>query len=160
MLERNVSDEIGWLVNSALMLIDLHSQGKTRSSRNTNFLGINQDQMNSHEEKEDPDRIVRRRRALVVVVEVGGGGAAGGGDMAEEVGVEAEIPVIELPRTGTKLRGAITTGNEAMTRRWRGQAPHLHSEIVHWYAVELERRRDVIFVNGLSGCSEARSSKD
>jgi len=122
-----------------------------------NFLGINRGQLNSHEGKGDPDRIVRRQRAQVVVVEEGGVGAAGAGDMAEEA--EAEMPVTELPRIGTKLRGEITTGSEVMTRRWQGQALYLHSEIIHWYAVELERRREAISLDGLNGCSEPRSSR-
>ena len=154
MLERNVSDEIGWLANSILMLIDLHSQRKTKSSRDMSFPGINQDQLNSREGREDPDRVMRWQRVQVVAVEEGGAGA---GDMAEEG--EAEIPVTELSRIRTRLRGVITTGSEAMTRRWRGQAPHLRSEIVHWCVVKLERRRDVIFVDGLGECSEARNSK-
>jgi len=96
-----------------------------------NFLGIDPGQSNSREGREDPDRIMRQQKAQVVAVEEGGVGEAGAGDMAEEAEGEAGMPVTELRRIGTNLRGAITTGNEAMTRRWRGQAPRLHSEIVH-----------------------------
>ena len=41
MLERNVSAEFYWLVNFTLMLINLDSQRKTKSSRNMSFLEIN-----------------------------------------------------------------------------------------------------------------------
>jgi len=78
------------------MLIDLYSQRRTESSRNMNFLGINLDQLNSHEGREDPDRVMRQQRAQVVAVEEGGVGAAGAGDMAEEAEGEAEMPVTEL----------------------------------------------------------------
>lgn len=113
--------------------------------------------MNSRGEREDPDRIMRWQKAQVVAVEGGGVGATGAGDMEEEA--EVEMPVTELPRIGTKLRGAIITGSEVMTRRWRGQAPHLHSEIIHWYAVELERRREVISFDGLNKYSEPLGSR-
>jgi len=94
MLERNVSEEIGWLVNSTLMPTDLYSQRRTESSRNMNFLGINLDQSNSREGREDPD--VRRQRAQVVAAEEGGVGAAGAGETAEEAEGEGEMPVTEL----------------------------------------------------------------
>lgn len=72
-----------------------------------------------------------------MAVEEGGVGAAGAGGVVEEGEGKAGIPVRGPSRTRTKLRGAITTGSEVMTRRLRGQAHHLRREIVHWYAVEL-----------------------
>jgi hypothetical protein len=83
--------KVGWIVNSTLVLMNLHSQRKTKSSKNTNFLGINQARSNPCEGREDPDRLIRRERAQVVAVE-GGVGVAGAGDAVEEVEARRRSP--------------------------------------------------------------------
>ena len=113
--------------------MNVYSQRKTKSSRNTNFLVINQGRLNPREGKEDPDRLIRRGKTQVVVVEEGGVGAA---EVVEEAG--AETPVTGLRRTRIKLRGAITTGNGVMTRRWRGRDRRPRSIVVHRYDVDLD----------------------
>ena len=141
MLERNVSPEFDWLANYALTLINLDSQRKTKSSRNMSFLGIHRAQLNSHERKEDLDRVIKRQRSRAVVVEEEGAEAAEVGDMGEEAEVEAGIPVRGPSRTRTKLRGVTTTGSGVMTRRWQGQAHHPRCETVHSYAEAINTKR-------------------
>ena len=119
------------------MFVNL-SQRKTKSSRNMSFLGTDQVRLNHCEGREDPDRLVRWGRAqvavAVVAVEEAGAEVV---DMVEEGEVEAGTPVTGLSRTRTKLRGATTTGNGVMTRRWRGEGRHLRSIIAHRCAAEL-----------------------
>lgn len=135
MLERNVSLKFDWLANSALMVANLDSQKRKRkSSRSMSFLGIPQAKSDSHERRGGPDRVIERQRSQVVVVEEEGAEA---GDMAEEVEGEAGILVRGPLRTGTKLRGAITTGSGVMIRRWREGAHHPRCKIVHSYAVTI-----------------------
>jgi len=62
-----------------------------------------------------------------VVVEGGEGGAevVEAVDLVEEAGAGVETPAIGQSRTRTKLRGAITTGSEVTTKRWRGEGGRL-----------------------------------
>lgn len=157
MLERNVSSEANWPADFVLRLPNLNSQRKTKSSRNTNFLGINRARSNPHEGREDPDRVTRRERGPVVAAE-GGAGAAEGAevvDPVEEAEAGAGMPVTELSRTRTKLRGAITTGNGVTTRRWRRQGRHLRS-IEYIRPPESYKDRDIIFVGESNGCDEVQ----
>jgi len=55
MLERNVSVTFYWSVNLALRLVNLNSQRKIKSFRNTSFLGISRARLNSHVGRGDPD---------------------------------------------------------------------------------------------------------
>ena len=102
------------------MFANLNSQRKTKSSRNMSFPETNQAQLNRYEEREGPGRVIRRERAQVVAVAVEGG----------VEGVEVGTLATGLSRTRTKLRGATTTGNEVMTRRWRRRGHHPCSLIV------------------------------
>ena len=121
------------------MIVNPNSQRKTKSSRNMNFPGTNRARLNPCKEKEDPARVISRERVQAAVVAVEGGVEVV--DVVDVVEEEAEMevgmPVTGLPKTRTKPRGAITTGNEVMTRRWRRQGHHLLSMIIHRYAVEL-----------------------
>jgi len=100
--------------------VDVNSQGKTRSFRNTNFLEIGRDLLSPRARRKDPGRFIRREKVRVVGVGEGGGGVAevvDAVDVVEEGEGEVGTPGTGLSRTRTKLRGAITTGNEVMTRR-------------------------------------------
>jgi hypothetical protein len=121
MLERNVSAEFNRLVNSTLMFVNLNSQRKTKFSRSMSFLGINRGRPNPREERKGPAKVIKRERVQAVDVEEGGVEAVEAADVVGEG--EAGTPVTELPRTRTKLQGAITIGNEVMTRKWRGGGP-------------------------------------
>lgn len=115
------------------MLENLNSQRKTRSFKSTNFLGTNQDRSNPREGREDLDRVMRTQ-----VVAVEGGAEAELAAGVVEKGEEATL-VVGLSRARTKLRGAITTGNGATTRRWRGEGHHLDDVTVHQYVIEQSR---------------------
>ena len=120
MLERNVSAGPSRPINSTLILVNSSSQRKTRSFRNTSFLGINQVRLSPRAGRRDPGRFIRREKVRVVGVGGGGGGVAevvDAVDVVEEGEGEVGTPGTGLSRTRTKLRGAITTGNEVMTRR-------------------------------------------
>ena len=115
------------------MFANLNSQRKTKSSRNMSFPETNQARLNRYEEREDPGRVIRRERAQVVAVAVEGGvEGVEVADMAEGEEVEVEVGTLATgsSRTRTKLRGATTTGNEVMTRRWRRRGHHPCSPIV------------------------------
>ena len=128
MLERNVSAEFNWPVNPTLRFPNVNSLRKTKSSRNTSFLGTGLARLNPHRRREDQDRTIRgRARVAAVVVEEGGAGEVEAVDPVEEAGVEVGTPVTGRSKTRTKLRGAITTGSEATTRRWRGEGRHRRS---------------------------------
>ena len=106
------------------MFENIDSQRKTRPFKNMNFLGTNQVRSNPREGKEDLGRVIKRERAQVVVGE--GGVEAGGGEAAGAVEKGEEVTLLRrLLRARTKPRGAITTGNEATTRRWQGRGLHL-----------------------------------
>lgn len=67
----------------------------------------------------------------------------GGGEVEEAADVEegGEVTLVAgLPRARAKLRGVITTGNEATTRRWRGQGPRLDNTTTHQHVEELQRQ--------------------
>ena len=51
-------------------------------------------------------------------------------DVVEEGGVQGEMLVKGSSKTRTKLRGAITTGSGATTRRWRERDRHLHNVLI------------------------------
>jgi hypothetical protein len=120
--------------------VNFNSRKKTKSSKNMSSLGIDQARLNPREGREDPGRaiVIRWERvqgvAAAVVVEGGGVDVV---DVVEEGEGKEGTLVTGPPRTRTNPRGAITTGNEVMTRRWRGEGRHLRSAIVHRYAAEL-----------------------
>lgn len=131
MLERNVRAGFIWAVNSTLMFENPNSQRRIRSFKNMNFLGTRQARSNPHEEKGDLERVTNRERAQV---EVAGGGVEVG-EVGEAAGVvekgEEVTLTTGLSRARTKVRGVITTGNEATKRRWRGEGLHPDSTKVH-----------------------------
>ena len=103
-----------------------------------NFPGTNRARLNPCKEKEGLAWVISRERVQAAVVAVEGGvEVVDVVDVEEEAETEVGMPVTGLPKTRTKPRGAITTGNEVMTRRWRRQGHHLLSMIIHRYAVEL-----------------------
>lgn len=128
MLERNVSVKFNRSINPALRFVDLNSQRKIKSSRNMSFLGTSRARLNPREVREDPDRVIRQERVQVLVVEGGGAEVVEAVDLVEEV--EAGTPAIGQSRTRTKHRGAIITGSEVTTKRWRGEGRLLYSVIV------------------------------
>jgi hypothetical protein len=150
MLERNVRVGFTQPMDSALMFENLFSRRKTGSCRNTSFLGTKQGRLNPHQGREDLDRLVRWQMAQAVAVEGGGVNAVEAVDVVEEA--EAGTSVTGLSRTSTKLRGVITTGNEVMTRRWRGQEHHLHNITVHLSVAA--RNRKVLMGSKISQISQ------
>ena len=122
-------------------IVNPNSRRKIKSSRNMNFLGTNRARLNPCKEKEGLAWVISRERVQAAVVAVEGGvevvDVVDVVDVEEEAETEVGMPVTGLPKTRTKPRGAITTGNEVMTRRWQRQGHHLRSMIIHWYAVEL-----------------------
>jgi hypothetical protein len=132
MLERNVGGDLT-PINSILMFRNLNSQRRTRSFKNTSFLGTNQVPSNPCKERGDPNRFTRRERVQVVVVEEGRVGVV---EAVEAVGVVGEeevqggTPAKGQSKARTKLQRAITTGNGAMTRRWQERGPHLLPNVI------------------------------
>lgn len=163
MLERNVSVNFNWPVNTALRFVNFDSRRKIKSSRNTSFLGISRARSNHREGREDPDKVIRQERAQVVVVE-GGEAEVEAVVLVEEAEAEARGPAIGQSRTRTKLRGAITTGSEVTTKRWRGEGRLLCSIMVGMgrrrVCTPLPERykdREMIIVGELNGHNTGRS---
>jgi hypothetical protein len=121
------------------MLENPNSQRKTRSFKNTNFLGTNQGRSSPREGKEDLDSVTQWERAQVVVVE-GGGEVEEAGEVVGMAERGEVTPMTRLPRARIKVRGVITTGNEATTRRWRGRGLRLDKITVHQSVAELLRQ--------------------
>ena len=134
-----------------------NSQRKTKSSRNTSFPGISRARLNPHEGREDPDRVIRQGRTQVVVVEGGGAEAVEAVDLVEEAGAEAGTPAIGQSRTRTKLRGAITTGSEVTTKRWRGEGRLLYSVIAAGNGCVHPTETETYIMDELNGHNAARS---
>ena len=111
-------------------VLNFNSQRKTRSFKNMNFLGTKQARSSPHE-KGDLERVTKSERAQVTVVE----GEAEEGEAVEAAGVvgkgEEVTLTTGLSRVRTKVRGAITTGNEVTKRRWRGQGLRPGSIMAH-----------------------------
>ena len=97
-----------------------NSQRKKRSSKNMNFLGISRVLSNPRKGREGPGKVIRWEKVQVTVAE-------GGAGVAEEAAAveEGEVTLATgPPRSKIKPGGVITTGNEDMTRKWRGGGRH------------------------------------